>query len=223
VVRAGYLRGVLMRRLPILFVFTVLLAVGGCSQAIGDPDSGEVTVHNYDSASVQDPWIGMIIEYGQSSDHEFVFLAEGTAPSDLNSGDGLGMYSKAAVVVFEQWGTPDTPVSRPELISAIDSRSSGEATTEIVWLAWSGGQKEGTPTQYEIQAALEHEVTEGFRLHPECYVVDTRDYAVAVTDKDLTPAAAWKVGDGYATFESVDPSQVECEVSITEWRYEDEF
>jgi hypothetical protein len=212
-----------MRCLTVLLVFTVVLVVGGCSQATGEPDSGEVAVHNYDSATEGSPWIGMIIEEGRLSDHEFVFLAEGTVPSDLNSGDGMGMYSKAAVFVFEQWGTLDTPVSRPVLISAVDSRSLSEATTEIVWLAWRGDQGEGVPAQYEIQAALVHEVTEGFRLHPECHVVDTLEYAVAVTDKDLAPATAWKVGDGYSTFDSVEPTRVECEASITEWRYETEF
>ncbi len=87
----------------------------------------------------------------------------------------------------------------------------------MLWLTWRGANAQAR--QYEIQATLQHDVTEGFRLHPECYVVGILDFAAALTDKGLTPVAAWRIGRNYATFEEAHPSQVKCEASITEGLY----
>ena len=205
----------------LLVMFTILAVLAGCSEAASDPDSGYVTVHSSDLADGEDPWVGMVIEASDTPDQDYIMLAQPTGPVELTPGEGTGMYDKGAVYVHEEWGTVVRPPSAPELIATINSPLSEAATKEVLWLAWRGGDAQAP--QYEIQAALEHKVTEGFRLHPECYVVDTLEHAAALTAEDLVPVAAWKVGPDYATLEDVDPSRVECEASITDWLYENEF
>ena len=95
------------------------------------------------------------------------------------------------------------PPGAPELTVTLNNPSPEVATKEVLWLAWRRGDVRAP--HYEIQAALEHDVTEGFRLHPECYVVETLEHAAALTAKDLVPVAAWRVGPDYATFEETDP------------------
>ena len=47
---------------------------------------------------------------------------------------------------------------------------------------------------------------EGLQLHSDGYVVDTLEFAAALTDEDLMPVAVWKVGSNRATIEDIDPS-----------------
>ena len=64
---------------------------------------------------------------------------------------------------------------------------------------------------------------EGLQLHSDGYVVDTLEFAAALTDKDLMPVAVWIVGGNCAAIEDIDPNEVECRGPITQWLYEDEF
>jgi hypothetical protein len=181
---------------------------------------GEVNVYNPDLGA-ENPWSGMVVGHEGSPDDEYIMLTQPTGPVDLNPGDGTGMYPRSSVYVHEEWGMVVRPPGAPELTVTLNNPSSEAATKEVLWLAWRRGDAQAP--HYEIQAALEHDVTEGFRLHPECYVIGTLEHAAALTAEDLVPVAAWKVGPDYATFEETDPSQVKCEASITEWRYEHEF
>jgi hypothetical protein len=80
-------------------------------------------------------------------------------------------------------------------------------SVEMVWL---GGQA-NDPTQYELHAALEHQIVEGFHLHAECYTTDTNEFAVALIDDDLQPTKAWQLNNASSGFVEIAADQVRCE------------
>ncbi len=47
---------------------------------------------------------------------------------------------------------------------------------------------------------------EELQLHSDGYVVDTLEFAAALTDEDLMPVAVWIVGSNCATIEDIDPN-----------------
>jgi hypothetical protein len=47
---------------------------------------------------------------------------------------------------------------------------------------------------------------EGLQPHTDGYVVDTLEFAAALTDEDVMPVAVWIVGSNCATIEDIDPS-----------------
>jgi hypothetical protein len=200
----------------------VLLLIGGPLLLLrGSPDvdnqpmspvvTGDVIVHDMRllESGEGDPWVGSIVEEGP--DGEFLFLSGPTGRNGLLGDDGSGLYFDGRVQVTQQWGITDEVESRPYLIRVTDSRVPGAESLEMVWRANAGIDS----IQYELSAVLEHVVTEGLRLHPECHTVDTLEFAVALTDTDLTPVAAWKLG-GSGIFEDIDPERVQCTSGTTQ-------
>jgi hypothetical protein len=202
--RAGHYGGVLMRHFAILVMSFVVVAVllSACTAA-----AGEVVFHDFDP-DADDPWVGLVVEQGPGP--EFVFLADGTQPLGLSEGDPLGWHFNGSVVVTEERGSPGRVLSRAELIEVTDAPPGETASVEMVWLGLQGDD----PAQYELQAALEHQVVEGFHLHAECYTIDTNDFAVALIDNELQPIAAWGLNDRYANFVEIAEDQVRCETQI---------
>jgi hypothetical protein len=120
------------------------------------------------------------------------------------------MYSTGIVRVTVERRSPEPVPSRAHLIEVTDAPPGETASVEMVWLGLQGDD----PAQYELQAALEHQVVEGFHLHAECYTIDTNDFAVALIDNELQPIAAWGLNDGYANFVEIAEDQVRCETQI---------